>query len=79
MDLDHNQRSQSLTDATVNVKNRYRWRKLSKLYWTARKEMEDISLKKSYGGSNEKSTTKHERWYKRLNCHRSFRVMKSKQ
>jgi len=44
MDLGHTQRSQSLTDATDNVKNRYRWRKLSKLYWTARNKMEDISL-----------------------------------
>jgi len=44
MDLDHTQRSQNLTDATDNVKTRYRWRKLSKLYWTARKKMEDIFL-----------------------------------
>jgi len=44
MGLDHTQRSHSLTDATDNVKTRYRWSKLSKLYWTARKKMEDISL-----------------------------------
>jgi hypothetical protein len=44
MDLNHTQRFQSLTDAMDNVKTRYRWSKLSKLYWTARKIMEDVSL-----------------------------------
>jgi hypothetical protein len=44
MDLNNTHRSQSPTDATDNVKNRYRWRKLSKLYRTARKKMGDMSL-----------------------------------
>jgi len=34
-------------------------------------------IKKSYGDGKERSIAKHEGWHKCLNCHRSFRVIKS--
>ena len=44
MDPDHTQRCQIVTDDMDDPKNRDKWCNVSKLYWTARKKMEDISL-----------------------------------
>jgi len=44
MELDHIQRSQSLTEAMDNVNNRDRWWKISKLHWAARNKMGEIPI-----------------------------------